>query len=74
MEGPGDGREIEGVSSVYGMITKGKGDWGKEWDEEGVRGESESEVGSIWCGWVARGDLDAVGWLGAAGSRPGTPG
>ncbi len=47
------------------MITDGKGGRGKEW---------ESEVGSIWCGWVARGGLGAVGWLGAAGSRPGTPG
>ena len=30
-----------GASSVYKMITRGKGDRGKEWDEEGVRRESE---------------------------------
>ena len=30
MEGPGEGRGIQGVSSVYEMVTKGKGGEGKE--------------------------------------------
>ena len=72
MEVPGEGRGIEGVSSVHEMVTTGKGD--------GDSGAIRSDSGLGMVGRSGRGStgspgtLGVLGLLGAAGSRPGTPG